>query len=299
MSNKDIFKNIEYKLNKEFIGQKDFFNKLCAYFENKFNNDENGILLLAGNKDTFKKASVRYIFNELKNNEVIENGDVDDIDLSEYSFKLGYNAFLTDLYEKLKVEHSKIKSKYLKQEEAFKKIKHEYEHMEEVYRKEQAGILAHSLRNGEACPVCGSLNHPNKAVNGNANIPTEEELKNKKGEFEKYQLENNNIMLELTKINSEANNLLENCNKSLSKLSNDISINPEYDFSSKEEVKNIGINLKSNIEVLNKEIKEDFSSKPNLFKLHVFMNAKYLLTKSILLCYNLCMIFPFLKLITV
>lgn len=101
MSNKDIFKNIEYKLNKEFIGQKDFFNKLCAYFENKFNNDENGILLLAGNKDTFKKASVRYIFNELKNNEVIENGDVDDIDLSEYSFKLGYNAFLTDLYEKL------------------------------------------------------------------------------------------------------------------------------------------------------------------------------------------------------
>ncbi|WP_317412512.1 SbcC/MukB-like Walker B domain-containing protein, partial [Clostridium baratii] len=161
-----------------------------------------------------------------------------------------------DLYEKLKVEHSKIKSKYLKQEEAFKKIKHEYEHMEEVYRKEQAGILAHSLRNGEACPVCGSLNHPNKAVNGNANIPTEEELKNKKGEFEKYQLENNNIMLELTKINSEANNLLENCNKSLSKLSNDISINPEYDFSSKEEVKNIGINLKSNIEVLNKEIKE-------------------------------------------
>ena len=101
MSNKDIFKNIEYKLNKEFIGQKDFFNKLCAYFENKINNDENGILLLAGNKDTFKKASVRYIFNELKNNEVIENGDVDDIDLSEYSFKLGYNAFLTDLYEKL------------------------------------------------------------------------------------------------------------------------------------------------------------------------------------------------------
>ena len=63
-------------------------------------------------------------------------------------------------------------------------------------------------------------------------------------------------MLELTKINSEANNLLENCNKSLSKLSNDISINPEYDVSSKEEVKNIGINLKSNIEVLNKEIKE-------------------------------------------
>ena len=128
--------------------------------------------------------------------------------------------------------------------------------MEDVYRKEQAGILADSLRNGEACPVCGSLNHPNKAVKSNANIPTEEELKNKKGEFEKHQLESNNIMVELTKINSEANSVLENCNKSLSKLSNEININPEYVISSKEEVKSIGINLKSKIEVLNKEIKE-------------------------------------------
>ena len=160
------------------------------------------------------------------------------------------DAFKTiNLYEKLKVEHNKIKDKYLKQEDIFKKIKYEYEHMEDVYRKEQAGILADSLKDGEACPVCGSLNHPNKAVKSNDNIPTEEELKSKKAEFEKHQLENNNIMLELTKINSEANNILENCNKSLSKLSNDISINPNYDSFSKEEVKNIGINLKSNIEV--------------------------------------------------
>lgn len=167
------------------------------------------------------------------------------------------DAFKTiDLYEKLKVEHNKIKDKYLKQEDIFKKIKHEYEHMEDVYRKEQAGILADSLKDGEACPVCGSLNHPNKAVKSNDNIPTEEELKSKKAEFEKHQLENNNTMMELTKINSEASNILENCNKSLSKLSNDISINPNYDPSSKEEVKNIGINLKSNIEVLNNEIKE-------------------------------------------
>ncbi|OPF53069.1 hypothetical protein BH721_08475 [Clostridium baratii] len=167
------------------------------------------------------------------------------------------DAFKTiDLYEKLKVEHNKIKDKYLKQEDIFKKIKHEYEHMEDVYRKEQAGILADSLKDGEACPVCGSLNHPNKAVKSNDNIPTEEELKSKKAEFEKHQLENNNTMMELTKINSEASNILENCNKSLSKLSNDISINPNYDSSSKEEVKNIGINLKSNIEVLNNEIKE-------------------------------------------
>ena len=101
MSNKEVFKNIEEKLNKEFIGQKNFFSKLCGYFREKISNDEKGILLLVGSKDTFKKASVRFIFQELKESEVIKNGEVDDIDLSEYSFNLGYNAFLTDLYEKL------------------------------------------------------------------------------------------------------------------------------------------------------------------------------------------------------
>lgn len=101
MSNIDIFKSIEEKLNNEFIGQNNFFNKLCDYFREKISNDEKGILLLVGSKDTFKKTSVRFIFQELKENKVIENGEVEDIDLSEYSFKLGYNAFLTDLYEKL------------------------------------------------------------------------------------------------------------------------------------------------------------------------------------------------------
>lgn len=101
MNNIDIFKNIEEKLNNEFIGQNNFFSKLCSYFREKISNDEKGILLLVGSKDTFKKASVRFIFQELKENKVIKNGEVEDIDLSEYSFKLGYNAFLTDLYEKL------------------------------------------------------------------------------------------------------------------------------------------------------------------------------------------------------
>ena len=98
LSNKEVFKNIEEKLNKEFIGQKNFFSKLCGYFREKISNDEKGILLLVGSKDTFKKASVRFIFQELKESEVIKNGEVDDIDLSEYSFNLGYNAFLTELY---------------------------------------------------------------------------------------------------------------------------------------------------------------------------------------------------------
>jgi exonuclease SbcC len=40
----------------------------------------------------------------------------------------------------------------------------------------QAGLLAKTLREGEACPVCGSHHHPHPAVLA-AGIPTEEELK--------------------------------------------------------------------------------------------------------------------------
>ncbi|MCC8138469.1 MAG: SMC family ATPase [Clostridiales bacterium] len=40
----------------------------------------------------------------------------------------------------------------------------EYEQLRAAYLDEQAGVLARSLRDGEPCPVCGSLEHPRPAV---------------------------------------------------------------------------------------------------------------------------------------
>lgn len=54
-----------------------------------------------------------------------------------------------------------------------------YEEMEKRYFDEQAGILAQNLRKDEACPVCGSLHHPKKAVL-HENAPTQQQLKVKK-----------------------------------------------------------------------------------------------------------------------
>ena len=45
--------------------------------------------------------------------------------------------------------------------------------MESAYFREQAGILAENLQEGMPCPVCGSLNHPNKASKS-ATAPTRE-----------------------------------------------------------------------------------------------------------------------------
>ncbi len=97
----DKFSYIEKRLNKELIGQADFLNKLCNYFQEKISQDKKGILFLVGEKDTAKKTSIRLLFENLKKVDLIDNSQVDEINLASYNFNLGYNAFLTDLYEKL------------------------------------------------------------------------------------------------------------------------------------------------------------------------------------------------------
>ena len=98
---KEKFLRIEKKLNDELIGQESFINKLTNYFKEKFENNEKSRLFLLGEKNTAKKTSIKLIFKEFKEENLINKSEIDEIDLSNYNFNLGYNAFLTDLYEKL------------------------------------------------------------------------------------------------------------------------------------------------------------------------------------------------------
>ncbi|MGL4911105.1 MAG: AAA family ATPase, partial [Romboutsia sp.] len=98
---KDKLKSIESILNKELIGQEEFIKNLTKYFVGKIYNNEKLTLLLIGEKDTGKKTSIRSLLKELKEVNLVENDKIDEMNLASYNFKLGYNAFLTDLYEKL------------------------------------------------------------------------------------------------------------------------------------------------------------------------------------------------------
>jgi exonuclease SbcC len=53
--------------------------------------------------------------------------------------------------------------------------------MERAFYEAQAGILAKSLSEGAPCPVCGSINHPNKAIVPEG-APEENDIKNAKAE---------------------------------------------------------------------------------------------------------------------
>lgn len=157
-------------------------------------------------------------------------------------------------YEELKNKHKKCKEEYLRFEAEYKKIKTEYENLEEIYKKEQSGILADSLEDGIPCPVCGSLNHPNPTSKSSGNVPTEEELKQKKNEFKEYEKENNEKLIKLTEIKSNLDNGLENINSMLEKI--EIHGITTYKEDLKSIVQDKGKKLKQVIDKEDSELKE-------------------------------------------
>lgn len=72
---------------------------------------------------------------------------------------------------------------YIEKRKLYDNLQRSYMDMERAYYDGQAGILAERLTAGEPCPVCGSVNHPNKAVL-NENVPDKETLEKSKKELE-------------------------------------------------------------------------------------------------------------------
>lgn len=100
---------------------------------------------------------------------------------------------LNDMREQARVlrdyfNYKKIEDHLSKQIKSEKVI---YENVKEVYLKSeknwlnsQASILANHLHDGEACPVCGSEHHPDKAISDDTLI-TKEQLESLKKDFNK------------------------------------------------------------------------------------------------------------------
>ncbi len=77
--------------------------------------------------------------------------------------------------EKLRAKYEKATAKYQERTEKATAEKALYEAKNRAYLDEQAGILAAGLKEGEACPVCGSLTHPLPAALTD-DAPTKQEL---------------------------------------------------------------------------------------------------------------------------
>ena len=80
-----------------------------------------------------------------------------------------------DAYRKEEETLVHLQEDYKRKDADFREQNRLYETMEQTFRDGQAGILAAKLKEGEACPVCGSTSHPKPAAMA-AQVPSEQEL---------------------------------------------------------------------------------------------------------------------------
>jgi DNA repair protein SbcC/Rad50 len=136
-----------------------------------------------------------------------------DRDLVDYSNQLEqkrkslikYKEIL-DQYEELKAEKTQLERLQVLFEQAQQQYMNQndqYLKMEHQFLREQAGIIAGNLVEGQPCPVCGSKEHPQKAVL-TKEAPSEVQLKQagtKREELQKKMTEaSSNCRNQLTKI---------------------------------------------------------------------------------------------------
>src|SRR5699024_217947 len=110
----------------------------------------------------------------------------DKIALTERRNELESHYKLYRDYLKAKETEQKVLMEKNNKEEFLLTEKKKYEQLEQTWIQNQAVVLATHLHDGEACPVCGSADHPNKAREQEAEV-TKEQLDQMKLQVEKVE----------------------------------------------------------------------------------------------------------------
>lgn len=85
-------------------------------------------------------------------------------DKKQQLLEMRERAKLLQGYIDLSKQKDELEKAVTLKKEHFSKAKEQYQRQEEAWIANQAIVLANHLHDGEACPVCGSIEHPNKAT---------------------------------------------------------------------------------------------------------------------------------------
>ncbi|WP_085992639.1 AAA family ATPase [Oceanobacillus senegalensis] len=150
-------------------------------------------------------------------------------------------------YKKLTNEIDELKKDVQEKQNEFQQQKKKYYEAESLWVNNQASLLASHLHEGEACPVCGSLDHPKKATN-NDSLVLKEELDNLKTKMDEkqdfYRKAEALLETKVTQKDEKAKELSE------------YSIQEESAIEAYEQVVREGKQLKAEVEQLTKQAEE-------------------------------------------
>lgn len=176
--------------------------------------------------DTIKKNIKEYKDNQIKINEFNEKINENKLQLSDILVKYEIiNEIISkkSSIDKLCKEYEKLKEKYVIIEEDARKCRLESAILEESFLREQAGILASDLKDGDACPVCGSTTHPQLAKISKL-APTQKDVNLAKDKVEKIVKQLEDASAKCSHVNGQLEIEKNEYNKKCDSISKDVDV---------------------------------------------------------------------------
>ena len=158
--------------------------------------------------------------------------------------------------EKLQAKYEKAAAKYQDRAEKATAEKALYEAKNRAYLDEQAGILAAGLKEGEACPVCGSLTHPSPAALTD-DAPTKQELDSFMEKAEKAAEDMRRASVEAGRAKGQLGEKQEAVYRAAAELMNDgAGSDPAGDCPDADRMQQITARITENTETIENSLKE-------------------------------------------
>ena len=132
---------------------------------------------------------------------IVLDNEIDELKTAELDKEIACHEYeeiskkhqrLNELLEDFKIcgeyrdDYNVLTAQYIELEQRYNEKNSEYSVSYNLFLREQAGIIAETLADGEMCPVCGSCEHPKPALKSDC-APTREQLEELKAETEKIE----------------------------------------------------------------------------------------------------------------